>query len=128
MESGFDKIHYVQAQNCCALVLIFIDLGADPFFFVVFFFVYSFLLCFLCFAFLLNRFTKAMEEQSTLPWDQESVKYGAYALMGLGALLVLSSTWALGWTNTFLGGLFFLHVPMINRMHTHNRVLWEIQR
>ena len=51
----------------------------------------------------LSRFTRAMEEQGTATWDEDTCSLTGFALMAVGALLVLSSTWALGWTNTFLG-------------------------
>ncbi len=44
-----------------------------------------------------------MKDQPSLPWTSETVDIIGYGLLAAGFILVLTSTWALGWMNTFLG-------------------------
>ncbi|KAL8964115.1 MAG: hypothetical protein Q9183_004689 [Haloplaca sp. 2 TL-2023] len=53
------------------------------------------------------KFERALRSQPTHPLLlQPMVPYAAYGLIALGNLLVLSSTWALGITGTYLGDYF----------------------
>ncbi|KAJ2896239.1 uncharacterized protein MKZ38_005733 [Zalerion maritima] len=52
-------------------------------------------------------YERALRHQPIHPaLDQELIKYGAYGLVACGNILVLTSTWALGITGTFLGDYF----------------------
>ncbi|KAI1631356.1 methylene-fatty-acyl-phospholipid synthase [Biscogniauxia mediterranea] len=52
-------------------------------------------------------FERALREQPSYPLLESSeIKYLAYGLLIVGNVLVLSSTWALGITGTFLGDYF----------------------
>ena len=66
------------------------------------------------------RFTKAMEDQAMLPWTSPVIDIAGMALLAAGAVLVLSSFWALGFINTFLGMLSaaFLGLCMLCRQVT----------
>ena len=53
------------------------------------------------------RYERALRDQPALPALQTPVTLiGAYALIGAGNILVLSSMWALGITGTYLGDYF----------------------
>ncbi|KAL7622281.1 Phosphatidyl-N-methylethanolamine N-methyltransferase [Parahypoxylon ruwenzoriense] len=52
-------------------------------------------------------YERALRQQPSYPLlEQDEVKYLAYGLIAVGNILVLSSTWALGITGTFLGDYF----------------------
>lgn len=44
-----------------------------------------------------------MDDQRSLAFDQNLANIVGYAFMGTGFTLVATSSWALGWVNTFLG-------------------------
>ncbi|KAK4654634.1 Phosphatidyl-N-methylethanolamine N-methyltransferase [Podospora pseudocomata] len=52
-------------------------------------------------------YERALRDQPSHPaLEGENVTYAAYALLALGNILVISSTWQLGITGTFLGDYF----------------------
>ncbi|KAK4190788.1 putative methylene-fatty-acyl-phospholipid synthase [Podospora australis] len=52
-------------------------------------------------------YERALRDQPTHPaLETDNVKYASYVLLALGNLLVISSTWQLGITGTFLGDYF----------------------
>lgn len=52
-------------------------------------------------------YERALRDQPTHPaLEADLVKYASYALLAVGNLLVVSSTWQLGITGTFLGDYF----------------------
>ena len=52
-------------------------------------------------------YERALRHQPTHPLlETDLAKYAGYALLAVGNVLVLSSTWALGITGTFLGDYF----------------------
>ena len=54
-----------------------------------------------------HSYERALRSQPTHPFlQQPSIPYIAYALILMGNILVLSSTWALGITGTYLGDYF----------------------
>eukprot|EP00727_Mastigamoeba_balamuthi_P005145 m51a1_g14629 putative methylene-fatty-acyl-phospholipid synthase (252) ;mRNA; r:14990-16682 len=55
---------------------------------------------------------RAVERQGAVEWvDQQTASVVGYALYAVGMTLVLSSTWALGITGTFLGDYFGILLP-----------------
>ncbi|KAI0887964.1 phospholipid methyltransferase [Annulohypoxylon maeteangense] len=52
-------------------------------------------------------YERALREQPSYPLlELDEVKYAGYALIAIGNILVVTSTWALGITGTFLGDYF----------------------
>ncbi|KAI1099849.1 phospholipid methyltransferase [Jackrogersella minutella] len=52
-------------------------------------------------------YERALREQPSYPLlEADAVKYAGYALVGIGNVLVATSTWVLGITGTFLGDYF----------------------